>query len=202
MAWMAEIENRMELYAGAPKESMGVRSPGEKTMFEVQSLENATGRIYGEKIVAFELFMEEILNDMLELSHKSMTTTDTIRIIDTGIGAVRFKEITKEDITAKGIIRPVGARHFAQKAQELQNLVGVFNSPLGQMIAPHTSAIAVTKFIEDAIDLRGYNMFGPNLAVDERGQTQALAGQVEEDNMMVAEMSEEDIAIEQEEEAV
>jgi len=45
----------MEEMAGAPKQAMGIRTPGEKTAFEVQSLDNAAGRIFQEKTVNFEL---------------------------------------------------------------------------------------------------------------------------------------------------
>lgn len=194
--WIAEMEMKMELYAGAPREAMGIRSPGEKTAFEVQVLENASSRIFQEKIVQFEMFMEKNLNDMLEVSHRNMDMVDLIRVIDNDIGVQRFIEVTKEDITAEGILRPVGARHFAQKANELQNLVGIFNTPLGNMIAPHTSTKALAKFIEDVVDLRGYKMFRANVAIGEQQEQQALLGQMQEDNMVAAQMSEEEIMME------
>lgn len=190
---VSALEQRMELYAGAPREAMGIRTAGEKTAFEVQALENAAGRIFQEKIIQFELFLEQILNDMMEMSHRHLEQSDLIRIVDQDIGVVQFKSITKEDITADGILRPVGARHFAQQAQELQNLTGIFNSPMGQLIAPHTSAIAMTKFIEDVIDLRGYQLFKPNIAVSEQQETQAIVSQAQEDNILASETSEEEI---------
>jgi len=180
---MDKIEARMELYAGAPREAMGVRTPGEKTAFEVQSLDNAAGRIFQEKVTQFEIFMEQCLNDMLQTAHKNMDMGDVIRIIDNDLGVQQFKSITKEDIIANGILRPVGARHFAQKAQELQNLTGIFNSQIGKIIAPHTSSVALTRFVEDVIDLRGYAMFRPNVAVAEQQQTQSLVNQADQSNI-------------------
>lgn len=193
--WIDIMEARMELYAGAPREAMGIRSPGEKTAFEVQSLENASGRIFQEKIVQFELFMERNLNDMMEVAHRNMDAVDIIRVVDSDIGAQEFREVTKEDITANGIIRPIGARHFAQKATELQNLVGIFSSPIGQMIAPHTSTKALAEFVEDVVDLRGYDMFKTNIAIQEQQELQALATQAEEDNQMLAQTSEEELLL-------
>lgn len=179
---MENIEDRMELYAGAPREAMGVRTPGEKTAFEVQALENAAGRIFQEKITHFEIeLLEPLLNSMLEVSRRNMDSSDIVRTIDNDIGVQEFLTLTKEDITAKGILRPVGARHFAQRAQDLQNLVGIFNSPLGQTIAPHTSSKALTKFIEDTTDLRGYKIFRPNIAIIEAQETQGLVQQSQED---------------------
>jgi len=89
--------------------------------------------------------------------------------------------ITKGDITANGKIRPVGARHFSKQAQDLQNIVGIFGSPIGQMIAPHTSGKQLSKFVDDVTGLKGYNVFRPNIAVIENQETQALMNQAQED---------------------
>jgi len=45
----------MEEMAGAPKEAMGIRTPGEKTRYEVQSLENRSGRIFNHKVLNFSI---------------------------------------------------------------------------------------------------------------------------------------------------
>lgn len=197
--FIQQLEDRMELYAGAPREAMGIRTPGEKTAFEVQALENAAGRIFKEKILQFELFMEELLNDMLEEAHRNLDVGDTIRVIDSDLGVQQFINITKDDITANGILRPVGARHFAQRAQELQDLAGVFNVPaFAQALGPHTSGIELSKFINDVVDLRGYDVFKPNVAIMEAQETQALSQQAEEDNIMASQTSEEELMLEAE----
>lgn len=175
-------EGKMELYAGAPRDAMGIRTPGEKTAFEVQQLQNAAGRIFQEKITTFEIeLLEPCLNAMLEVSRRLMDTSDVIRVMDTDIGVQEFLTITKEDITANGKIRPVGARHFAKQAQDLQNIIGVFNSPIGQFIAPHTSGKNLTKFVEDVTHISGYEIFRPNIAIFESQESQALSAQAQED---------------------
>jgi len=176
------LENKMELYAGAPRDAMGIRTPGEKTAFEVNQLMTAAGRIFQEKITQFEVeLLEPTLNCMLESAKRNLDGSDIIRVMDDDYNAQQFIQITREDITANGVIRPVGARHFAKQQQDLQNLVGVFNSPLGQMLAPHTSAIGVSKFVNDVIGLSGYTIFSPNIAIEEQHDTQALAQQSQED---------------------
>jgi hypothetical protein len=202
LSYVEQLEARMELYAGAPREAMGIRSPGEKTAFEVQALENAAGRIYQEKITQFELFMEDLLNDMFEEAHRNFPLMDTIRVLDDDVGVADFRKLTKEDITANGILRPVGARHFAQRAQELQNLVGVMSSPLAEKLAPHTSGIGLSQFISDVIDLRGYKIFEPNIALEEAQETQALATQAEEDNYATQSKSAEEYMAENPDEPV
>jgi hypothetical protein len=63
---IAELMGRMEELAGAPKQAMGIRTPGEKTKYEVQTLENAAGRIFQSKVSWFERnILEPLLNGML-----------------------------------------------------------------------------------------------------------------------------------------
>ena len=179
----------MELMAGAPREAMGVRTPGEKTATEMQGLFNAAGRIFQEKITTFEVeLMEPNLNDQLEISVRNFDGSDVVRTLDTDLGSIEFRTITVEDITASGVIRPVGARHFAESSTELQNLIGITNTPLWELVRPHTSGKAMTQFIEDVTNLRGYAMFRPNVAVEEAKETQALANQGAEDLQVEAEM--------------
>lgn len=176
------LEMKMELFAGAPREAAGIRTPGEKTAFEVEQLNNAAGRIFQEKITAFEInLLEPLLNDMLESAHRNFSATDVIRVMDDDLGVKGFEEITKSDITASGVLRPVGARHFAQKAKELQNIIGIFNSPIAQVIAPHTSGIGMKDYITDVLDIRGYDIFRNNIAVIEAKETQSLVQQADED---------------------
>lgn len=179
---ITQLENKMELYAGAPRDAMGIRTPGEKTAFEVQQLQTAAGRIFQEKITQFEVeLLEPLLNAMLETGKRNLDGSDIIRVMDDDYNAQLFVSITRDDIAANGIIRPVGARHFAKQQQDLQNLVGVFSSPLGQMIAPHTSALGVATFINDVIGLSAYNIFAPNVAIEEQHETQSLVNQSQED---------------------
>ena len=179
---MQMIEDRMELYAGAPREAMGVRTPGEKTAFEVQELSNAASRIFQEKINHFEVeLLERLLNKMLESAQRNMDVSDVVRVMDDDIGAEVFQTLTVDDITANGLLRPIGARHFAKKAQDLQNLTQVFNTPVGQMITPHTSALELTRFIDDSLSLKGYEIFKENVNIQEQQKTQTAVNMAQED---------------------
>ena len=176
------LENKMELYAGAPRDAMGIRTPGEKTAFEVNTLMTAAGRIFQEKATQIEVeLLEPSLNMMLESAKRNMDGSDIIRVIDNDFNAQQFITITKEDITASGIIRPIGARHFSKQQQDLQNLIGVMGSPIGQIIAPHTSSLAMADLVNDIIGLQGYELFSPNIAVEEQHETQAALNQSQED---------------------
>lgn len=179
---IAMLEQRMEMYAGAPREAMGIRSPGEKTAFEVQQLENAGGRIFQEKITQFEIeLLEPVLNGMLEVSKRNLDGMDVIRVMDDDVGVQTFMEISSSDITASGKLRPIGARHYAKQAQDLQNVMGIFQSPAAQVIAPHISSIQLAKFFEDMTNTSAYKIFQPNVAISEQQATQRLMNQSQED---------------------
>ena len=184
-----ELERRMEELAGAPKQSMGIRTPGEKTAFEVQALDNSSGRIYQHKTAHFErTFLEKILNAMLEVSRRNMNSSDTIRILDDATGFQLFQEITKEDISAKGKIIPIGARHFAERARRVQNLTQLFQiKAQDPTVAPHLSGKELARII--ASELGEESLFGENIAVTEQLETQQMAQEAElsnEESMQMA----------------
>ncbi|MEK0324367.1 MAG: hypothetical protein QQN63_01580 [Nitrosopumilus sp.] len=176
------LERKMEEFAGAPKEAMGIRSPGEKTAFEVQSLQNAAGRIFQEKVTNFEInCLEPLLNSMLEVARRNLNTGDVLRVMDDDLGVTRFLSITKEDITATGKLRPIGARHFAARAQLVQNLTGLFNSPISQLVTPHISGKKLSRLFEDVLGLSRFQLFQDNVAVFEQIETQQLMNQAQEE---------------------
>src|SRR5690606_11081713 len=81
------LEQRMEMYAGAPREAMGIRTAGEKTAFEVQQLQNAAGRIFQEKVTHFEIeLLEKLLNGMLECAKRNLDEQDVVSAIDDDLG--------------------------------------------------------------------------------------------------------------------
>lgn len=178
------LEEKMEMYAGAPRQAMGIRTPGEKTAFEVQSLDNAAGRIFQEKLTSFEInILEPILNNMLEVGRRNMDVADIVRVMDDDLGVETVMSITREDITSTGKIRPIGARHFAAQSQLIQNLSGVFNSPIGELLRPHTSTKQLAKLVEDVLSLRRFELFSDNINIFEQAETQRLVNQVQEDVM-------------------
>jgi hypothetical protein len=179
---IAQILQLMEEFAGAPRQAMGIRTPGEKTAFEVQSLENAAGRIFQEKITHFEVeLLERCLNNMLELARRNMKGADVVRVMDNDIGVAQFLNITKEDITAKGHLRPIGARHFAARAQLIQNLSGITSSGVWPKIERHFSDKALAKLVEDSFQLKRFEVVSDNISLFEKAEAQRLVNQMAED---------------------
>jgi hypothetical protein len=177
---IAYLLQLMEEMAGAPREAMGIRSPGEKTAFEVQQLQNASGRIFQHKVNKFEIgFIEPILNTMLEVARRNVDVAELVKVMDDDLGVQDFISITKDDITGKGKLRPIGARHYAARAQLIQNMLGIFNSSIGQQIAPHISAKRLAQMVEEYMGFEQYDFVKENAAIFEQAETQRLVQQVQ-----------------------
>lgn len=176
-------ERKMEEMAGAPKEAAGFRTPGEKTAFEVQVLENGANKVFVNKVSYFEeVFLEPCVNDMLEAARRNLNEADTIRVIDDATQAVIFQSITKEDITGSGKIKPMGARHFAQNATMLQNLVQFSNSPLAQdpTIISHISGKRMAVALEQLLGLEKFHLVQDNIRIYEQGELSEVQGSIEQ----------------------
>lgn len=192
---IGNLSTLMEEMAGAPREAMGIRSPGEKTKYEVQALENAASRVYQNKINQFEEQMvEPLLNAMLELARRNMSGSTTIRVFNDDFKLSSFQTLTPEDITGAGRIKPVAARHFAEQAQLVQNLNGLTGSNMWPFIQAHWSSIELAKIYEDIFDLKDYQVVMPyiNLAeqADAQRQVQALQEQLNQETMTATGMGE------------
>lgn len=164
----------MELFAGAPREAMGMRTPGEKTAFEVQELQNAAGRMFQNKITYFEEeFLEDVVNAEVEVARQYLDFADTVKVLDQE-GTATFEEITKDDLNTSGKIVPVGARHFAEQARLTQTLTNVLQS-MDQESRMHVSSIDSARAlirVAGAEDLLGVT---PYVRISEQTQAQRLA---------------------------
>ncbi len=172
----------MEEMAGSPRNSAGHRTPGEKTKFEVQFLEQGGNRIFRNKTNKFEKEMiEPVLNDMVEIAMDNMGETDMVSTEGTGEFKVdEFLAVSKEDLNISGKLRARGSRMFAEKANALQNLLGVLASPAFALLNPHTSRAKLTDAIEELADLESFNLFVPNIGVQEDAATRQLANQTQQ----------------------
>lgn len=182
------LQNQMEEMAGSPKEAMGFRTPGEKTMYEVQRLENAAARIFATKIKQFEVqILEPMLNAMLEMARRKLNAT-TIRIFDSELNATMFQQITKDDLIGSGRIKPMAARNFAERAEIVQNLNNFFASTLGAdpAVKVHFSTIKLAKMFEDILDIESYGVVSPYIRITEEQEAQQLNNAATEQTQMEA----------------
>ncbi len=182
------ITKKMEEMAGAPKEAMGIRSPGEKTMYEVQRLENAASRMFTNKAALFEeRILEQYFNAAIELARR-MDNPTTIRVIEDEFQLAVFPSISPSDLMGAGRIRPVAARHFAEKAEKLQNVNNFVNSAAyaDPNVAMHWSSIKLSKMFEQLLDLEDDEIVEPFIRLTEQSQAQQLANVHDENTQMAA----------------
>ena len=177
------LETKMEELAGAPRNAMGIRTPGEKTAFEVQTLDNAASRIFTHKAGKFEKeFLEPAINAMLEAARRNMIATETVESIDSTKDLVSFMSVTREDITSNGTLVPMGARHFAERAQRIQTLTQLMQiKAQDPSVAPHISGKEIARILSE--ELREPDLFGENITIQEQLETQQAMQNAEASNM-------------------
>lgn len=177
----------MEEMAGAPKEAMGFRTPGEKTKYEVQRLENAAARVFQNKIKQFEeQLVEPLLNAMLELARRNMQGVNTIKVFDNQYNDFSFQDLTVEDITGIGRIKPVGARHFAEQADLIQNLTQLTSSGLWPTVQSHFSGLKLAQILSQYFNIDDYDVVRPFVALSEMADAQKKQNALQEQVHMAA----------------
>lgn len=169
---IGSLATQMEEMAGAPREAMGIRSPGEKTKYEVQRLENASSRLFQNKIFQFSEFLDQLLNAMLELARRNMTGVTSIKVFNDEYQTTTFQNLSVDDITGIGRIKAIGARHFAEQAELVQNLTALTGSGLWATVQPHFSGITLAKILEATFDLKDYNVVTPYIQLAEQADAQ------------------------------
>jgi hypothetical protein len=174
---IAMYEQKMEMMAGAPAESTGFRTPGEKTAYEVQIMDQARNKVFINKTAYFEeVFMEPALNAMFEAARRNIGLAETIRVEDEDFNFDSFLTVTRDDIVAVGKLRPIGARRFARNANMLQNLTQLSASALYQdpSVNVHFSGKRMADLIETLLGFEHYDLVEDNIRVMESIETQEM----------------------------
>ena len=165
----------MEDLTHAPKESIGQRTPGEKTAFEVQLLDQGQNKVFRRKVKKIEReIVTPTLNDILEQGRHNLDATDMVKTFNSELGTTSFLEVTAQDLNGNGTLEARGATIFAEKANALQTLNAVMGSPIAPLIAPNISRKALTTAIEELGDLDKYNLFTFGIGIQEDQELQKL----------------------------
>lgn len=168
----------MDELSGNPKESIGQRTPGEKTKFEVQLLDTGQNKMFRNKVKKFEdEVLTPILQEYLAIGRRNLNQTDIVKIYDQEMETVAFHTITRDDLNISGRLRAAGATIFAERANALQNLSMIANTNLMALTNQHWSRIKLAKTIEDLSGLKQYELVFPNIGIQEDQQTKRLAQQ-------------------------
>lgn len=138
----------MRRAARLPQQLAGFRTPGEKTAFEVQNLNDGAFRGFILKASQFEEdLVEKYVTAEIHLAKEHFGSV--VRVLGQDEeGILTMLDITEEDLNANGKLVPMGARRFARNLQQnaaLQNLVG---SGLTQLIGKHVDTFKTAKIWE------------------------------------------------------
>ena len=90
-------------------------------------------------------------------------------------------QISKSDLSSKGVIRPIGARNFAEKqrrAQELTTLIQIKQDP---SIGAHISGKTIAKMLAEEIGRE--ELYQENIGMKEQMEMQMAAQDMEADMM-------------------
>jgi hypothetical protein len=83
-----------------------------------------------------------------------------------------FQSLTVDDITGVGRIKAIGARHFAEQAELVQNITALTGSGLWPVVQPHFSGIILAKILESTFDLKDYKVVTPYIQLAEQADAQ------------------------------
>lgn len=125
-------EYKMEEIVGSPKEVLGLRTPGEKTMFEVDQLMTAATRIFQRQIRKFEQeIFEPLINSLLQLYlYKKEGQTIQLKSWDSENEVYKFVEVNVDAINSLGKVRVIGSTTYQDRTQIAQALQMLGQNPL------------------------------------------------------------------------
>lgn len=125
-------EYKMEEFVGSPREVLGFRTPGEKTMFEVGQLMTAATRVFQRQIRKFEIeYFEPMINALLELYLKKKAgQTISLKFWNDEKNYYQFKEVSIDEIKALGRIKTIGSLNYQDRSQIAQSLQMLGQNPL------------------------------------------------------------------------
>lgn len=176
---VAIYENRIELFAGAPREAAGFRTPGEKTAFEYAQLMNASSRIFNRKIQKFEHeIFEPLINACFQLYLKRKAGQSVnIKTYNYRDNTIDFVTVNVNELQGQGSLKAVGTAYYADKSQVAQNLQMLGQNPLflDEAVRANFSPAMLGRVFAHVSDLDKFNnLFSKNSRLYETADQQIL----------------------------
>ncbi len=109
----------------------------------------------------------------------------TIRVIDDKFGTVDFSQIRASDLAANGRLKPVAARHFAEKAERIQTINQFVSSPAyaDPAINVHFSGLRMAQMFNDELDLDQWDIVQPYVRLSEQAEAEQNSNALMENTM-------------------
>lgn len=162
-----------------PQQLAGFRTAGEKTLGEVQMLQDGAFRGFVHKAEQFELdLLEPMVVDEIELGAEYLVEALTAPV-ETEEG-LRYINITQDDLRSNGKLVPYGARRFARDLQQMNMIMQLGNSQLMMTVAPHINSSNLAKTIERLGGFQRYEFVEKFAAIDEQAEMQMKQNAVQQ----------------------
>ena len=173
---IAHYHRLMEEWAGAPPEARGIRTPGEKTAFEVSKLDQNATMMFVDKARNFERMLETLLREIFELMLVNYDGADYTNIFDDADGETKLFNLSLQGVPARGEFVAIGARHWTRRNRETLEMQQFMSGPMQDpKIRNHVSGINLASFWERKLNLEDENLVEEFIGVTEDVQAQAVA---------------------------
>jgi hypothetical protein len=158
--------------AGLPPQMQGFRTPGEKTLGEVQNLEDAAMRKFLHRAAQFEMdVLEQVVRAEILIGRDHFDSVIQASTTDEE-GIPLLLEITQDDLKANGKLVPMGARRFARRNQQMNMLNMLASGNLGQLVLPHMSMYQLAKAVEELGEFSDFGIVEKFASIAEQGEAQ------------------------------
>ena len=166
----------MEEFAGMPNQAQGIRTPGEKTAFEVDTLESNASRKFKDKIKLFENMIEEALKEGYLLMLANFDGEDYIETFDSIEEATALQQLTEEDIKAIGNFTAVGSEHFEQRRKAVTEMQQFQQGPMQDpKVRAHVSGFNLANYYENKLGIQNENIIEQYAGIKEDIELEAFA---------------------------
>lgn len=167
---------QMEQYSGSLSETRGVRTPGEKTAFEVSTLSAAASGLFIDKARQFEILLEGILQEAYLIMMQNFDGVDYIETFNDISKEEEIREISEKEVEAIGLFRAIGSKYWSKRNRET---VEMREFQLGPMQDPkirvHISGQKLAEFYEKRLGLEDDEIIEPFSGVMEDVHAQLTA---------------------------
>lgn len=166
----------MEDFVGVPPEASGVRSPGEKTAFEVDTLTTNSVGMFVDKAGSFERMLEPALLEALDLTLLNFDEAEYVAVFNDISGAEEIVKLSASDITVRGAFTALGSKYWQRKRKAVRELTQFMQTAMPDpKVRAHVSGFKLATYLENELDLEDIDIVEQFAGVKEDVELQAVA---------------------------
>lgn len=167
---------KMEDVVGALPLQQGIRTPGEKTLGEVQTLETNAQKISQGKVSLLEVMLSKAFDEAYQrMVGRDFDIVDYMEIFNDLKQASVVEAISTSELKAKGRITCMGSRHWAQRQKLIaaaQGILGTFFQD--PRVRNHFSGKAMADVLAGELNWEELGIVGEYIGVKEDVEAQAM----------------------------